>query len=87
MRKLTCMFVVLLIFGISTNSFGHDDLKKGVTDRYELRNKVWNEYIQLDEFQRHFKENPEDAKKMIDNIVDTKLKINRKIGTIAPKSG
>ncbi|MEG6616205.1 hypothetical protein V6C27_07175 [Peptococcaceae bacterium 1198_IL3148] len=48
--------------------------------------EIWNEYNKLDEFQKHYEENPEDATDMIESIVDTKLKFNSN-NAISPQSG
>lgn len=82
--------VFFLIFGVKVNgfvSFANDETKVEVINKENLRNKVLDEYMQLEEFQMHLKENPENALNMIDRIVDTKFKIASGGDMIIPQSG
>lgn len=94
-RTIKISFAFLLILGMLTGftSFASQEMgqAKGL-DRAALFNKVWSQYSQLEEFKIHLKENPEDARAMIEDIVDTQLKINssstlKSNNVITPQSG
>lgn len=43
-------------------------------DRDLLYSQIWSKYIQLEEFQQHLENDPDDAKAMIERIVDAEIR-------------
>lgn len=90
MKKILLLTVILLIIsGMSINSFAYTETetKEVFLDRDQLRKNIWDEYKKLDEFERHFAENPKDAEAMIETIVDSYLQSMDRSNLITPKGG
>lgn len=84
---LTLIFLLSLAF-ISNAGFANDMIEKteALMDKAELRERIWNDYIKLEEFQSHLADDPKDAEAMIDSIADHYLKIAYGDDLITPRS-
>jgi|LSQX01.3.fsa_nt_gb hypothetical protein len=85
--RKTLLVTLVILLTMSASSFAYEkEADEVYLNRDLLKKDIWNEYIKLDEFQKHYAENPKDAEAMIDSIVDTKMQIHRN-NSITPRGG
>lgn len=86
-KLLSVSLAFFLILSFSLNGQAQGVSPENNINRNEISQEVWNKYMQLEEFQRHYKENPKDAKSMIERIIDHNMKILNEEDSIKPMSG
>lgn len=81
---------LILVMMLGTGSTALAVVKQaGSVDRDLLYPQIWDKYIQLEEFQQHLENDPDDAKAMIERIVEAEIRsANRqKSDKIGPMGG
>jgi hypothetical protein len=64
--RKTLLVTLVILLTMSASSFAYEkEADEVYLNRDLLKKDIWNEYIKLDEFQKHYAENPKDAEAMI----------------------